>query len=111
MYKISWFALSLIGIYLIPISISDPASTSIVEEAQLEVVRIGNMTTNRAAHQATLLKSGQVLITGGCAAHSCERILSSAELYDPASQSFRTLPPMSTPRSSHAAVALSDDGY
>lgn len=108
MGKIIWVTVSLIVIYLMPISMPDLASTNSAKKAQLEVVQIGDMTTDRAAHQATLLKSGKVLITGGCAGYSCEKILSSAELYDPASQTFQALPPMSTPRASHAAVTLPD---
>ena len=66
------------------------------------------MSAERAGHQATVLKSGQVLITGGCAGPGCERILASVELYDPAHRSFRAVRPMSVPRASHAAVALPD---
>jgi len=108
MKKILWLALSLIGVYLVSVSMSDPASKESTEESPLEVVQIGEMTTDRAAHQATLLKNGQVLITGGCADQGCASILSSVELYDPASKSFRLLSPMSTPRASHSAIALSD---
>lgn len=103
MNKILFLTLSLIWIYLVSAYMSDSA-----EESPLEIVQIGEMTTDRAAHQAILLKNGQVLITGGCDGQGCARILSSVELYDPTSKSFRLLAPMSTPRASHAAVALSD---
>lgn len=102
--------LLVIGLYLIPVSTFnfDLSSKKSAEPTPPEVVQIGEMTVDRAAHQATLLKNGQVLITGGCAEQGCARILSSVELYDPASQSFRSLSPMSTPRASHTAVALYD---
>lgn len=72
------------------------------------VVRIGEMSVARAAHQATRLGSGQVLVTGGCAAQGCERILASVEVYDPGTRSFRAVAPMTTPRASHKAIALPD---
>lgn len=73
-----------------------------------QVIRIGAMSVERAAHQATLLKTGEVLVTGGCAGRGCNPIVSSAELYDPGTRSFRAVAPMATPRASHAAVVLPD---
>lgn len=75
--------------------------------ASLEVVRIGEMSVERATHQATLLATGQVLVTGGCAGH-CDQVLSSAELYDPATSTFSPAPDMATPRAGGEAVALPD---
>jgi len=75
---------------------------------RLHVSRIGAMTVSRAAHQATMLPDGRVLVTGGCAGQGCERILASAEIFDPDSHTFTTVAPMSTPRASHVAVALGD---
>lgn len=108
MKKILLLTASLIGIYLLHISMPEFTSTAAAKKSQLEVTPIGDMTTDRAAHQATLLGSGKVLITGGCAGNSCEKILSSVELYDPVSQTFQSLPSMSTPRASHAAAVLPD---
>lgn len=72
------------------------------------VVPIGEMSVERAAHQATLLRTGQVLVTGGCAAPGCENILASAEVYDPERGSFEGVARMTMPRASHEAIALSD---
>lgn len=72
------------------------------------LVRIAQMSVDRAAHQATLLESGEVLITGGCAGHGCDRVLASAELYNPAPRSFRPVAPLSVPRASHTATVLPD---
>jgi hypothetical protein len=72
------------------------------------VVRLGAMTTARAAHQATLLRSGAVLVTGGCAAQGCGQIVASAELYDPRTRTFRAAAPMRTARASHTATLLPD---
>jgi hypothetical protein len=67
------------------------------------------MTTPRAAHTATLLPSGQVLIVGGCAVDGCELDDRgrSTELYDPKS-GFRPGPSLLRPRVGHAAVGLRD---
>jgi hypothetical protein len=68
----------------------------------------GNMTAARAGHTAALLGSGKVLITGG-ATDSTENALSSAELYDPATDTFTaTTGSMTTARVSHTATLLKD---
>lgn len=72
-----------------------------------EVVRAGAMTVARAAHQATRLPSGQVLVTGGCTG-GCDATTNSVEVFDPATNRFQTLPPLAVARNSHAAVALND---
>ncbi|HEV2150381.1 MAG TPA: kelch repeat-containing protein [Longimicrobiaceae bacterium] len=78
------------------------------EGAPARVVRIGEMSSARAAHQATVLQGGEVLVTGGCPDPGCEEVLASAELYDPASRTFRAVGSMTTPRSAHAAALLPD---
>lgn len=82
--------------------LTPPASSS------LRVVRIAEMSVERAAHQATLLQTGEVLITGGCSEVGCSVVHESVELFDPAARSFRAGPPMSTPRAGHEAVVLRD---
>lgn len=71
------------------------------------VAQAGAMSIARATHQATLLASGHLLITGGCSGR-CDAPLASVERYDPATRSFQGLAPMGRPRNSHAAVALPD---
>jgi hypothetical protein len=70
------------------------------------------MTTPRAAHTATLLESGEVLIAGGCSVGGCELDDRgrTTELFDPRAGRFRAGPPLLRARVGHAAVRLRD-GY
>jgi hypothetical protein len=63
----------------------------------------------RAAHTATLLADGRVLIAGGCAVDGCttSEIEPSSEFYVPG-RGFVPGPPMVHPRSSHTATLLPD---
>lgn len=76
--------------------------------ASLRLERLGAMTEERAAHQATLLPNGQVLITGGCARNGCRPFLRTTELFDPVGRRFLPAQPMSIPRASHTATLLRD---
>jgi hypothetical protein len=78
------------------------------ETGKLQLTRIGEMSAQRAAHHATLLGSGHVLVTGGCTARGCSQLLSSAEIYDPTTRRFTSAATMSVARVSHEAVALAD---
>ena len=62
----------------------------------------------RAAHTATLLLSGRVLIAGGCTVDGCELDEQGAtsELYDPAANRFERGPSMVRPRVGHTATRL-----
>lgn len=68
------------------------------------------MNTPRAAHTATLLASGEVLLAGGCSADSCELDSRGAttELFDPRTDDLRPGPRMTVPRVGHVAVRLRD---
>ncbi|MEO8719979.1 MAG: kelch repeat-containing protein [Ginsengibacter sp.] len=68
------------------------------------IVPVGRMRTARAAHTATLLRNGQVLICGGFSGNT----LSSAEIYDPSSKIFETVGQMSVARAGHSATLLPD---
>jgi hypothetical protein len=68
------------------------------------VDRTGSMTVARAAHTATLLPSGRVLISGGMNGNGS--FLDSAEVYDASTGVFRPTGPMRTARVGHGAVLL-----
>jgi hypothetical protein len=64
------------------------------------------MEVERAAHTATRLADGRVLVTGGI--RSGEAALSSAETYNPQEHEFAPTGTMTTPRVSHTATLLRD---
>jgi hypothetical protein len=63
------------------------------------------MQVDRAAHTATALPDGRVLVAGGFVERGSPK---GAELYDTASEQFTPLPPMITTRHSHTATRLHD---
>jgi hypothetical protein len=76
-------------------------------------VRVASMNERRARHQTTLLRSGEVLVTGGedgCVLqpHKCARSLDSAERYIPFTGAWATDESMFVQRSDHTATALRD---
>lgn len=64
----------------------------------------------RAVHTATVLEDGRVLIVGGCTMGSCEvgPASSTTEIFDPATERFRTGPALGTARVGHTATRLPD---
>ena len=68
----------------------------------------GSMTTARDYHTATLLPDGRVLLTAGRSASSPEVSLSSAEIYDPVSGTFRAIVSLNTARQLPSATLLPD---
>ena len=83
-----------------PTATADPSPGSVVETKSMSVPR--------AAHSATLLPNGKVLIAGGCTLDSCEMADdgATAELYDPAKDEFTPTGRMTTERVSHTATLL-----
>jgi len=73
------------------------------------VAATGSMSVARAAHSATLLPSGKVLVAGGCTLPGCDDVegqTTTAELYDPKTRHFTPTGHMTMRRVSQAAVRL-----
>lgn len=66
------------------------------------------MTSRRSSHAAVLLSDGKVLITGGVISPESGDNTDTAELYDPVSNSFTSLPTMTRDRAEHSATLLPD---
>ncbi len=95
------------GVAVLGIAFAATACSAQTAADSASVVRIGEMSIPRAAHQATRLPSGKVLVTGGCTGQ-CDATLDTAELFDPATGRFEPLPTLAVARNSHAAVVLPD---
>lgn len=83
-------------------------STSTSAAPAGSISRVGSLASLRAAHAATTLADGRVLIAGGCTEDSCEGITASTELLDPATGASTPGPEMREPRVGQAAVLLPD---
>lgn len=71
----------------------------------------GSMTNSRADHTATLLADGRVLVTGGSTTDPGTHVttyFASADLYDPATNSWSAATPMAFSRARHTATLLKD---
>lgn len=79
--------------------LSEPASASGIRQ-------IDNLTNARAAHAATLLDDGRVLITGGFRTGGGS--LSSAEIFVPSTGRLEVTTDLGTPRAGHTASTLPD---
>ena len=66
----------------------------------------GQLKTARVGHSATLLQSGKVLVVGGQADVAGVQVLTSSELFDPATGTSVAGPTLLSARSGHAAVAF-----
>lgn len=68
------------------------------------IARAIAMSTGRLGHTATLLPNGTVLVIGG--GYGSDPALRTAELFDPATDTFRSTGAPVEPRTDHAAVLL-----
>ncbi len=66
----------------------------------------GSLNAGRLLHTATLLSDGKVLVTGGWPDHTHSGIMSSAELYDPATGNWTRTIGMAVGRAGHTATLL-----
>jgi hypothetical protein len=70
---------------------------------------IERMSTHRAAHTATVLKNGKILIVGGMiSAEGAEINSSTAEIFDPKTGTFSVTGTMNQERAGHTATLLPD---
>jgi Putative Ig domain/Galactose oxidase, central domain/Kelch motif len=69
---------------------------------------IGSMNTPRDEERATLLANGKVLLTGGFVSYQTGLSTSSAEIFDPATNTFTTTGNMSVARAHPTASLLAD---
>ena len=89
-------------------------SAELYDPASGRFEMLPKLSSRRVGHSATLLPSGRVLIVGGSAGRRFEGgrwigdVVATAELYDPATHSFRSAGSMSAPRAHQAAVRLAD---
>jgi len=93
--------------YLAQLFVSDTLENVSGESTSTDgsIIAVANLHTARAAHTATLLQDGTVLICGGFAGSSSNS-LSSAEIYNPSSKSFTQISDLTTPRVGHSATLL-----
>lgn len=89
---------------------AQPLRTAEIFDPVLETwTATGPMNEARAGHTATLLPNGQVLVAGGRVPRSGDTAsLSTAEIYDPGTQVWTTVKPMTDARWAHEAVLLAD---
>lgn len=82
--------------------------TAAADALKPSVREVGRMGMARAAHSATLLPDGSVLVAGGCTADGCETGAdgATAELYDARARRFRAAGRMASVRAGHTATLL-----
>lgn len=68
----------------------------------------GVMASARLGHTATLLSTGKVLLAGGSVTVGVGSALSTAEIFDPATEAFVKTGSMGMPHTFHTATALND---
>lgn len=102
------FPLALLAILLSSISCKAQIARSGEQKSNAtrtgSVNAIGGMKISRAAHTATLLNSGKVLVAGGF--EGGQNSLASAEVFDPKTNSFSGAGNMSVARSGHSSTLL-----
>ena len=92
-------------------SSTDWRRADFVDERTGAVTPAGALSVVRVEHAAVRLADGRVLVTGGHSAGEQARlgVSDSAEIWEPATGSFRRLPrPMMIPRAGHSATLLPD---
>ncbi len=84
------------------------ASAELYDPASGNWTGTGSLGASRAAHTATFLPNGKVLVAGGVETNASGGGLKSAELYDPASGNWAATGSLATGRAGHTATLLSN---
>jgi hypothetical protein len=83
-------------------------STELYAPARGDFTASAHLLSQRAWHTATRLTDGSVLIVGGYRSTRAREVLPTAELFDPATQSFIAVGQMRAARAAHRATLLAD---
>ncbi|MGL4610562.1 MAG: NPCBM/NEW2 domain-containing protein [Trueperaceae bacterium] len=81
--------------------------------ATLGINRVANMNTIRSLHSAVMLPTGEALMVGGNttgAQFTSENAILESEVWNPETNTWRTLAPSARPRAYHSAALLLPDG-
>jgi hypothetical protein len=84
------------------------ASAEVYDPATGTFTAVGSMSQARWNGTATPLLDGRVLVVGGRATFDSGAVISTAELFDPASGTFQKTGSLAAARTDHAAVRLAD---
>ncbi len=85
------------------------ATAEIYDPATGQWSDAASMSRPRVLHTATLLSTGEVLVTGGSDTYRGPgTVTATAEIYDPVQNVWRAAAPMTAPRYTHSAAALAD---
>lgn len=89
--------------------VASPTTSASVRSTALEssLVALSPMTVTRAAHTATSLSDGRIMIVGGFGTDT-DSDPASTELFDPATGRFEAGPRSTSPRYGHSATRLAD---
>ncbi len=94
-------------------SVNANANSYVIDvSADVTVRKIAPMAYRRAFHNSVVLPNGQVLIVGGqtyAVGFSDNNSVLVPELFDPATETFTTLPPIAAPRNYHSVALLMPD--
>ncbi|MBS0452762.1 MAG: putative Ig domain-containing protein [Proteobacteria bacterium] len=82
------------------------SSTELYDPATGNWSQAGSLIHERDSHTATLLRDGRVLVAGGEGQGGSKGALSSAELYDPATNTWSPTGSLGQPRKQHIAILL-----